>query len=335
MAQPSFWSAPEAAQRQVKELKRLRAVVAPVTDLERRADDLAELAELADEEKDAATLAEVERDLTALEATLEEFELKAVLSGPYDSADAFLTIQAGAGGTEACDWVAMLLRMYSRWIERRGFEASPVDAQAGDEAGYRSVTLEVGGPYAYGYLKSEIGVHRLVRISPFDAAARRHTSFASVDVAPKIEDAAEIEVDEKDLRIDRFRAGGPGGQHVNVTDSAVRVTHLPTGLVVQCQNERSQHQNLAVAMKVLKARLFARRQEERAAEMAALSGEKPDIAWGNQRRSYVLQPYTLAKDLVCGVETGNVAAVLDGELDPFIEATLRKRLGQKDKGNRR
>jgi len=328
MGQPNFWNDQERAQEHVKELKRLKVVVDPMRDLRQRIDDLGELHEMALEEHEADTLAEVDADLAALETELAKFEFKAMLSGEYDQADGFLTVQAGAGGTEACDWVAMLLRMYTRWCEHRGYDAAIIDAQEGDEAGYKSVTLEVTGPFAYGYLKSEIGVHRLVRISPFDAAARRHTSFASVDVAPKIEADVEIEIDEKELRIDTFRAGGPGGQHVNVTDSAVRITHLPTGLVVSCQNERSQHQNRAVAMKVLTARLYARRQEEREAELAALSGVKVQIAWGNQRRNYVLQPYTLVKDLVAEVETGDVQRVLDGDLDPFIEATLRKRIGQ-------
>ncbi len=328
MGQPTFWDDQEAAQKRIQRLKRLTAVVEPVQDLEQRAEDLAELQELAVEEDDKEVLAEVQRDLAALERDAEKFEFRAMLSGGYDPSDAFLTIQAGAGGTEACDWVGMLLRMYSRWCESHKYEVEMIDSLEGEEAGYKSVTLEVRGPYAYGYLKSEIGVHRLVRISPFDASSRRHTSFASVDVAPKIEDEAELEIDEGDLRIDTFRAGGPGGQHVNVTDSAVRITHLPTNIVVSCQNERSQHQNRAVAMKVLKARLVARREEEREAELAALSGEKSEIAWGNQRRNYVLQPYTMVKDTIADVETGNVDSVLDGDLDPFIEATLRKRIGQ-------
>jgi len=329
MGQPHFWTDQEGAQRQVRELKRLKAVVDPLSDFSRRARDLDELAELASEEDDAETLAEVDGDLARLSGEVERFELKAMLSGPHDGADAFLAIQAGAGGTEACDWVAMLLRMYSRWLERRGFESKIVDSLEGEEAGYKSVTVDVQGPFAYGYCKSEVGVHRLVRISPFDAAARRHTSFASVDVAPQIGEAElDVEIDDKELRIDTFRAGGPGGQHVNVTDSAVRITHLPTGIVVSCQNERSQHQNRAVAMKILKARLYARRQEELAAQLAAIGGEKTQIAWGNQRRNYVLQPYTMVKDLVSGVETGDVQGVLDGDLDPFIEAYLRTQIGQ-------
>jgi peptide chain release factor 2 len=238
-------------------------------------------------------------------------------------------IHAGAGGTDACDWVSMLLRMYSRWLEGRKFDASIIESLEGDEAGLKSVTLDVKGPLAYGYLKTEVGIHRLVRISPFDSAARRHTSFASVDVAPQLNDAdLEVEIDEKDLRVDTYRSQGAGGQHVNVTDSAVRITHLPTGIVASCQNERSQHQNRAVAMRVLKARLYARRLEERQAELAALTGEKTEIAWGNQRRNYVLQPYTMVKDLATGVETGDVSRVLDGDLDPFVDAYLRMKMGQ-------
>jgi len=329
MAQPNFWADQEGAQRTVQELKRLKAVVDPMRGFERRAADLDELLTLASEEDDAATLAEVERDLTALEQEVESFQFKAMLSGPYDSHDAFMTIQAGAGGTEACDWVTMLLRMYTRWMERKGYEANIIDSMEGDAAGLRSVTLDVKGAYAYGYLRSEVGVHRLVRISPFDSQARRHTSFASVDVAPQIDEAeVDVEIDEKDLKIDRFRAGGPGGQNVNKVETAVRITHLPTGIIVAAQTERSQHQNRAVAMRILKARLYARRQEARQAELAALSGIKTEIAWGNQRRNYVLQPYTLAKDLVAGVETGNVQGVLDGDLDPFIEATLRNKMSE-------
>lgn len=330
MSRPDFWADQEKARRTVRELKRLRALVEPLDDFARRANDAAELLALAAEEDDQETLEEVAADLERLAAELDRFQLRAMLSGPYDARDVFLTIQAGAGGTEACDWAAMLLRMYLRWMERRGFEAAVVSSVPGEEAGYKSVTVDVKGPYAYGHLSCEAGVHRLVRISPFDAAARRHTSFASVDVAPQFgEEDIEIELDDKDLRVDRFRSSGPGGQHVNVTDSAVRITHLPTGLVVSCQNQRSQHQNRAMAMQVLKARLYARKLGERQAELAALAGEKTDIAFGNQRRSYVLQPYTLVKDLATGVETADAAGVLDGDLDAFVEAYLRKKLAER------
>ena len=328
MGEPTFWNDQDSAQAKVRELKRLKALVDPCVEFERRAADIEELVELADDVNDAETLAEVARDFDALETEVGKYQLRAMLSGPHDDCDCFMMIHAGAGGTEACDWVAMLLRMYSRWLESRRFEFELIDSLAGEETGFKNVTLEIRGPMAYGYCKSEVGVHRLVRISPFDAQARRHTSFASVDVAPVFDETeAEIEIDEKDLRIDRFRAGGPGGQHVNVTDSAVRITHLPTGLVVQCQNERSQHQNRAVAMKVLQARLYARRVEEQQAKVDALSGDKTEIAWGNQRRNYVLQPYTLVKDLVAGVEMGDVQRVLDGDLDPFIEGVLKKKIG--------
>jgi len=330
MSQPNFWADQEGAQRLVRQLKGHKAVLDPLREFEGRARDLDELFELAADEDDEATLDEVGRDLDALESEVESFQLKAMLSGEHDARDAFLTIQAGAGGTEACDWAGMLLRMYARWIEHRGFEATMVESLSGEEAGFKSVTLDVKGPFAYGYLKSEVGIHRLVRISPFDAAARRHTSFASVDVAPQFGDQdVDIEIDEKELRIDTFRSGGPGGQHLNVTDSAVRIIHLPTGITVSCQSQRSQHQNRAVGMQILKARLYARRLEERAAQLAAIAGEKAEIAWGNQRRNYVLQPYTLVKDLVTGVETGDVNGVLDGDLDPFVEAWLRKQMGTK------
>jgi len=329
MAEPGFWADQDSAQERVRELKRLKAAVDPLLGFERRGHDIEELAELAADEDDEATLADLGRDLDALEAEVERFQLQAMLNGPHDDRDCFVVIHAGAGGTDACDWVEMLLRMYTRWLENRRFEAEIIDSLEGEEAGLKNVTLDVRGPMAYGYCKSEVGVHRLVRISPFDAAARRHTSFASVDVVPQFgeQDAGDVEIDEKELRIDTYRAGGPGGQHVNVTDSAVRITHLPTGIVASCQNERSQHQNRAVAMKILRARLFARRQEERQAEIDALSGEKTEIAWGNQRRNYVLQPYTMVKDLVTGVETGDVQRVLDGDLDPFIEAYLKKKIG--------
>jgi len=329
MAAPDFWSNPDRAQRTIKELKALKVVVDPLEDYSQRTQDLEDLLELAEEENDAEVVAEVTRDLAPIEEELEKFSLTAMLSGEFDNCDAFVMIHAGAGGTDSCDWVSMLLRMYSRWLENRKFKASIIESLEGDEAGLKSVTLDVKGPLAYGYLKTEVGIHRLVRISPFDSAARRHTSFASVDVAPQLDDAdLEIELDDKELRVDTYRSSGAGGQHVNVTDSAVRITHLPTKIVASCQNERSQHQNRAVAMRVLKARLYARRLEERQAELAALGGEKTEIAWGNQRRNYVLQPYTMVKDLATGVETGDVNRVLDGDLDPFVEAFLRMKMGQ-------
>jgi len=333
MAQPNFWSDQDGAQKVVRRLKWVKAVVEPLSSFTRRAQDLSELFELAEDEGDEATLAEFERDLSVLESELDRFQLRAMLRGEHDGRDAYMMIHAGAGGTEACDWVGMLLRMYTRWMEGRGFEADIIDSLAGDEAGFKSVTLDVRGVFAYGYLRTEVGIHRLVRISPFDAAARRHTSFASVDVAPQFgAESIDLEIDEKELRVDTYRSSGPGGQHVNVTDSAVRITHVPTGIVAASQSQRSQHQNRAVAMQILTARLYARRLEEHQAELDALKGEKTQIAWGNQRRNYVLQPYTLVKDLATGVETGDVARVLDGDLDPFVEAFLKKTMGERPSG---
>ena len=254
-------------------------------------------------------------------------ELRATLSGPNDRKSAFLRIHAGAGGTDSCDWAQMLLRMYLRYIERKGLKSEMVDVLPNEEAGIRSVTVRVDGDFAYGSLKSEIGVHRLVRISPFDANKRRHTSFSSVDVIPEAEEI-EVEINDKDLRVDVFRSSAKGGQHVNVTDSAVRITHLPTGVVVSCQNERSQHQNRETAMKVLRARLLRLKELEREREMAKLYGEKGEIAWGNQIRSYTLQPFQLVKDHRTGLETGNVGAVLDGDIDAFVEAYLRRFAGK-------
>jgi peptide chain release factor 2 len=325
MAAPGFWNDQESAQKTVQALKGLKAVVDPAEEIARNLDDARVMAELAAEENDAPALEQLGADLAAAERRLDRLEFLALLSRPDDAKNCYFSIHAGAGGTESCDWAAMLLRMYTRYIERAGWPAAIVDSVEGEEAGIRSVTLRVVGPYAFGYLSAEVGVHRLVRISPFDAAARRHTSFASVDCLPEIEDAGEIEVGEEDLRIDFFRAGGAGGQHVNKTSSAVRITHLPTGIVVQCQNERSQHQNRAVAMEMLRARLKRLQEAQRDKEIAKLYGQKGEIAWGNQIRSYVLQPYTLCKDHRTGCETGRVQDVLDGELDAFIEAELHRR----------
>jgi peptide chain release factor 2 len=325
MAAPGFWGNQEAAQATVQSLKGLRAVVDPADDLARMVEDARVMAELAAEANDEAAAGELAREMAEIEKRLDRLQFMVLLARPDDPKNCYLSIHAGAGGTESCDWAAMLLRMYSRYVERAGWNMTIVDSVEGEEAGYRSVTARVVGPYAYGYLSAEVGVHRLVRISPFDAAARRHTSFASVDCLPEIEDAGEIAINEEDLKIDFFRAGGAGGQHVNKTSSAVRLTHVPTGIVVQCQNERSQHQNRATAMEMLRARLKRLQQQERDKEIAKLYGQKGEIAWGNQIRSYVLQPYTLVKDHRTDCETAKAQDVLDGDLDAFIEAELHRR----------
>ena len=325
MERPDFWQDQEAARKTIERLKALKGAIEPVRELESAVEDEQVMLELAEEEGDEATAAEVEAAAAKLCRRLESLQFRTRLSGPHDSKNAYVSIHAGAGGTEACDWVSMLLRMYSRWAEDKKFDVRMVDSTPGDEAGFRSITLHVVGSYAYGYLRAEMGVHRLVRISPFDAGARRHTSFASVDAVPEYDEDVELEINEKDLRIDRFRSGGAGGQHVNVTDSAVRITHLPTGVVVSCQNERSQHQNRRTAMNILRAKLYRLKEKEREEELAQLIGEKGEIAWGNQIRSYVLQPYTMVKDHRTGVEVGNVNAVLDGDIDVFIEAYLRRK----------
>ena len=325
MAAPGFWDDADGAQKAVQRLKGLKAVIDPVDSLAGALDDAEVLAELADDEGDAAATDQVRRELANLTARLDRIEFLALLSRPDDPKNCYLAIHAGAGGTESCDWTAMLLRMYTRYAERAGWKMEIVDSVEGDEAGLRSVTARVLGPYAFGYLSAEVGVHRLVRISPFDAASRRHTSFASVDVLPEIEDSGDVEISEEDLKIDFYRASGAGGQHVNKTSSAVRITHLPTGIVVQCQNERSQHQNRRTAMELLRARLKRLEEQQRDAELAKLYGQKGEIAWGNQIRSYVLQPYTMVKDHRTDCETGKVQDVLDGDLDALIEAELHRR----------
>ena len=292
------------------------------TKLEKEVEDCHVLLELAWEGADEEIEKELEQSTGRIEQEVAELEFKRMLSGENDFNNAIVSIHAGAGGTEAQDWSEMLLRMYLRWAERRGFKAAIVDILQGEEAGVKSATFTVNGDYAFGYLKAEVGIHRLVRISPFDANARRHTSFASVFVYPDIEDDVVIEIDDKDLRVDTFRASGAGGQHVNKTESAIRITHLPTGIVVQCQNERSQHMNRAMAMKLLKARLYEKEMEEREKERDKLYASKKQIAWGSQIRSYILQPYQLVKDHRTGKEVGNVDAVLNGDLDGFIEAYL-------------
>jgi peptide chain release factor 2 len=328
-AAPEFWGDQEKAQKVLKEQSDLRQTLEQHSGLVKELDEQRMLLELAADEEDVDTLQEVATGLQDLGRQVRTVELQTVLSGQYDKGNAILAINAGAGGTESQDWAQMLLRMYMRWAETKRFKTDVFDILEGDEAGIKNVTFTVEGNYAYGYLRAEMGVHRLVRISPFDANKRRHTSFASVFVYPEVSDDLDIKVDDKDLRIDTYRAGGHGGQHINVTDSAVRITHLPTGIVAQCQNERSQHKNKAMAMKVLRSRLYDHYRALKDEEMAKLDGVKQAIAWGSQIRSYVLAPYQLVKDHRTGEETGNVSAVLDGDVDRFIEAYLFKPPEQK------
>lgn len=324
MASDGFWDDQASAQKTVSELSSLRALVAPLLKLKASIGDLDALFELAEEsDEDPALAADLSREAADLSALLDRVEIESFLSGPHDKCNAILTIHAGAGGTESCDWAEMLLRMYMRWAERRGYETSLEDMQPGEEAGFSRVTFRIIGPNAYGYAKAERGVHRLVRISPFDANKRRHTSFASVDVIAEVEDDIDIDVKEEDLKIDTYRSSGAGGQHVNKTESAVRITHIPTGIVVSCQNERSQFKNKATAMKILKSRLYEKLEDQRRSEMDKFYGPKGEISWGNQIRSYVFQPYQMVKDLRTGAETGNVQAVMDGDIDIFINAWLR------------
>jgi len=320
-----FWENPESAQKVVSQLSLLKSIVNPIEKLDREANDLQELFELASEESDPDTLASVESDLAALLLVCEQVELQGLLSGPQDMRNCFFSIHAGAGGTESCDWASMLLRMYSRFFETNKYRVEELDITPGEEAGVRSISLRVVGPFAFGKLSCEVGVHRLVRISPFDSQSRRHTSFVAIDCIPEFEDDIDVEIIEDDLRFDFYRASGAGGQHVNKTSSAVRITHEPTGTVVQCQSQRSQHKNKAQAMKVLKARLYMLEQKKRDDEIAQIHGNKGDIAWGNQIRSYVMQPYQMVKDHRTNHQTGNVQAVLDGDINAFIESYLRHR----------
>jgi peptide chain release factor 2 len=321
MGQPSFWDNPEKARQTIQQLKPLNALLKPYEELEATSADLQALAELCEE--DATLEGELEKELGATERKLAEFEMQAMLSGPQDASNAYLKIQAGTGGTEACDWAQMLLRLYARWAERRGYQVEIVDELRNDEAGIRSATLHIVGDFAYGHLQSESGVHRLVRISPFDANARRQTSFAAVDVMPEIEGTIEIDIRPEDLKRDTFRSGGPGGQHQNKTESGVRYTHLPTGIAAESRSERSQHKNDQMALSLLKAKLYRIEEQKRRAEVEKLYDEKGEVAWGYQIRNYVMQPYTLVKDVRTGLETSQVQSVLDGEIDDFIQAFLR------------
>ncbi len=323
MAAPGFWTDAESAQGVVSELKSLRRVFEPYRELEREVRDAEGLIALVEQEPDESLAEELERQCQALLPKIRALELQSLLAEESDAHGAILTIHPGAGGTESQDWAQILFRMYMRYIERRGFPSQVLDLQPGEEAGLKDATVEVDAPYAYGYLKAERGVHRLVRISPYDANHRRHTSFASVFVFPLAEGNGDMQIPDGDLRIDTFRASGAGGQHVNKTESAVRITHLPTGMVVQCQNERSQHRNRDSAMKILKARLYSHKIEEDLKKREALTGGKKEIAWGSQIRSYVFHPYTLVKDHRTDVEVRDVQAVMDGDLDAFIDAFLR------------
>jgi len=325
MAADGFWTQAEAAQRTVAELKQVRAKLEPVESLAGRLDELELLMELVAEDPAPGNVAEAAALLAAIAAEMEALEFRVMLDGEYDIRNAYLSVQAGAGGTESCDWAAMLLRMYVRWAEKQGYEIEVVDKLEGEEAGLKSATVAVRGSLAYGYLRAEAGVHRLVRLSPFDAQNRRQTSFAAVEVSPEMEEAEVPDIRAEDLKVDTYRASGAGGQHVNKTDSAIRLTHLPSGIVVACQSERSQHKNRATAMKMLAARLAVRAEAEREARLKGLQGELTDIGWGHQIRSYVLHPYQMVKDHRTDHEVGNAAGVLDGDIQEFIESHLRSR----------
>ena len=325
MEEPGFWDEPEESQKIMKNLKDLKDQVETVEHLEQSYEDIGLLIEMAYEEEDESVLPEIEEELNAFEEGYESLRIQTLLSGEYDKYNAIVTLHAGAGGTESCDWASMLYRMYSRFAERKGFGVKVLDFLEGDVAGIKTVTFEVSGENAYGYFKSEKGVHRLVRISPFNSAGKRQTSFASCDVIPDIEDNIDdIEISDDELKIDTYRASGAGGQHVNKTSSAIRITHLPTGIVVQCQNERSQHHNRDKAMQMLKAKLKLLKEQEQADKVSDIRGEIKEIGFGNQIRSYVMQPYTLVKDHRTGAESSNVGAVLDGALEPFINAFLQE-----------
>jgi peptide chain release factor 2 len=323
MEEVSFWDKPREAREIIRQLNRLKAEVTPWQELEKKESELSELFQLAMEEKEESLISEVAEGYKELNERLKALEFTFLMDGENDYCNAFLSIHAGAGGTESCDWAEMLLRMYLRWAERKGYKVDIIDLLHGEEAGIKSITALIKGDHAHGYLKAENGVHRLVRISPFDAAKRRHTSFSSVDVVPEVKDE-EIEILPSDLKIDTYRASGAGGQHVNVTDSAVRITHIPTKIVAQCQNERSQHQNKETALKVLKARLHEHYRKKKEEEILKEKGKKGEIAWGSQIRSYVFHPYSMVKDHRTNLEIGNVSAVMDGDIDRLIEAWIRR-----------
>jgi len=323
-ADPGFWANQDRARQLVQEMKALKGWVAPADEITRRLQDARGLSELIEAEPDEVMAAELERELGAIEADLRAYELKSMLQGPEDRRDALLTIHPGAGGTESQDWAEMLMRMYVRWAEQHGYQVTVLDLLPGEEAGIKSAAVEIKGEYAYGFLKAEKGVHRLVRHSPFDSQARRHTSFASVFVYPEVDDDIEIDLREEDIKMDVFRASGAGGQHVNKTSSAVRLTHIPTGIVVSCQQERSQHKNKETAMKMLRAALYQRRLEEQEAERAKVEATKTDISWGNQIRSYVFQPYTMVNDHRTELKVSDVQRVMNGDLDEFIQTYLKR-----------
>ena len=323
MEEPDFWSDPEKAQDITRELKGMKDTVEAFAGLESTMDDAYTMIEMGYEENDASLIPEIEEMIREFRETFEQMRIKTLLSGEYDSNNAIVTLHAGAGGTESCDWAGMLYRMYTKWAESHGYKTEVLDYLDGEEAGIKSITFEVKGENAYGYLKSEKGVHRLVRISPFNAAGKRQTSFASCDVMPDIEEDLSVEIADEDIRIDTYRSSGAGGQHINKTDSAIRITNIPTGVVVQCQNERSQHKNKEKAMQMLKAKLYLIKEQENREKLSDIRGEVSDNGWGNQIRSYVLQPYTMVKDHRTGEESGNVQSVLDGNLDQFMNAYLR------------
>lgn len=323
MEADGFWDDIDESQKVMKELKGLKNTMEEFETIQTQFDDIATLVEMADEEQDESLLEEIESTAAQFKESFETFRIQTLLSGEFDANNAVLTIHAGAGGTESCDWAQMLYRMYTRWADKKGFSIEVLDYLDGDEAGIKSVTFQINGLNAYGYLKSEKGVHRLVRISPFNAAGKRQTSFASLDVMPELDDNVEVDINEEDLKIDTYRSSGAGGQHVNKTESAIRITHIPTGVVVQCQNERSQHSNKDKAMKMLMSKLYLIKKQENLDKISDIRGEVTDNGWGSQIRSYVLQPYTMVKDHRTNQEIGNAQSVLDGNIDPFVNAYLK------------